>query len=203
MRAVRRRNRWPEHGQSTLELTGITIVLLIFLLGLVEVALVLRAKVILTNANREAARYASRGIYTDQEIAERTLAAFAGQLPADASGKDGPPNTTIIITRFRIPATSTATDQPIRYPAYVTGTFKYVTARGQITETMTRLPKNQLQLLTTENTDFFTDHDVVYVETYYNHPQMLNAPLIHSLIPTSTVLYEQTSMRISAPQTKE
>jgi Flp pilus assembly protein TadG len=203
MRAVRRRNKWPEHGQSTLELTGILIVLLIFLLGLVEVALVLRAKLVLTNANREAARYASRGIYTDEEIAERALASFAGQLPADASGKDGPPNTTIIITRFRIPATATAKDQPIRYPAYVTGTFSYVTAQGEITKTATQLPKNQLQLLISENAEFFTDHDVVYVEMFYNHHQMLNAPIVSAFIPTSTVLYAETSMRITAPQVKE
>ena len=51
----------PARGQSLLEFALALPVLLILFLGLIEVALALRAQLVLTNANREAARYASRG----------------------------------------------------------------------------------------------------------------------------------------------
>ena len=201
MSRMNSREKRPARGQSLLEFALALPVLLILFLGLIEVALVLRSQLVLTNANREAARYASRGIYTDAQVAERALASFAGQLPVDVSSESA--NTSIIITRFHIPVVpATGVDEPTRFPVYITGTFAY-TDDNQVLTTKSKLPAKHLDTLVQGNANYPTDHDLVYVETYYDHHQLLNAPLISRFIPKSIVLYVRTAMRVSAPKAVE
>jgi Flp pilus assembly protein TadG len=74
------RKRQPARGQSLIEFVLVLPALLILFLGLIEAALALRAQLVLTNANREAARYASHGAFTDEQVAQRALISFSEQL---------------------------------------------------------------------------------------------------------------------------
>lgn len=186
-------------GQSLLEFALALPVLLILFLGLIELALALRAQLVLTNANREAARYASHGAFTDEEVAERALASFAGQLPVQTSGPEA--NTGIIVSRFHIP---TGAAEPEYDAQYVTGTLTYTTDSGQVRTTPSQLdPESYAQELKAENADFFTTNDIVLVETYYQHHQVLRAPLIEWVFPEPIILYMRTAMRISRPRVQE
>jgi Flp pilus assembly protein TadG len=186
----------PARGQSLIEFVLVLPALLILLLGLIELALVLRAQLVLTNANREAARYASHGAFTDEQVAERATIAFSQQLPLELSGPDA--NVGIIITRFHIPSG----DAEATYdPPYITGTLTYTASSGEVRATPSKLELDTYaQTLKEQNASYFTTNDVVIVETYYHHSQILNAPLIEWFFPEPMVLYMRTAMRISRPR---
>jgi Flp pilus assembly protein TadG len=198
MRTAGSREERSARGQSLIEFALALPAFLILFLGLIEVALILRSQLVLTNANREAARYASRGLYTDEEIAAKAVDAFAGQLP---NYKD---NTSITITRYRIPAVPTSEDQPRRFPVYVTGTFVTTDDLGSV---ISITPQSRLSVtvssLAADNAGFFTDHDLVYVETFYRHHLLLNAPLVDFFVRDPITLYVQTVMRMSRAQVLE
>jgi hypothetical protein len=160
----------------------------------------MRAKLVLTNANREAARLASRGTFTDEEVAQRALTAFAGQLPAETEGADA--NTGIIVTRFHAPPG--AGEATYHTPIYVTGTLSYTTGAGEARTTPSQIDpdayKTQLQA---DNAAYLTANDVVVVETYYHHYQVLRAPLVEWVFPEPIILYVRTVMRISSPQLEQ
>ena len=212
-RRDKRTARGPKggRGQSLLEFALALPALLILFLGLIELALALRAQLVLTNANREAARYASHGAYTDEQVVARTMAAFSEQLPASLSGSDA--NTGIIITHFHVPPGDA--DATWDTPITVTGTLTYTNRSGQVIPTPSKLAdetgdltpyaqkleKQERDFLTTEeNGEFLTTNDIVIVETYYHHRQVLNAPLISNWIPEPIVLYMRTAMRVSRPR---
>lgn len=175
-------------GQSLLEFALALPVLLILFLGLIELAMALRAQLVLTNANREAARYASHGAFTDQQVAERAIAAFADQLPIQLSGPGA--NTLIIISRVHVP---TGEAKPT-YDTNFTGTLTY-TSKLDL--------ESYAQKLKSQNADFITSNDIVIVETYYQHNQVLHAPLIEWVFPEPIVLYMRTAMRISRHRVEE
>ena len=60
--------------------------------------------------------------------------------------------------------------------------------------------KDQLQA---ENVGYFTANDVVVVETYYHHYQVLHAPLVEWVFPEPIILYVRTVMRIASPKIEE
>lgn len=68
---MNRRKR--EQGQSLLETAIILLVLVMLLYGIVEVGFGLRNYLLVSNANREAARFAARGRFTDEQIADRLV----------------------------------------------------------------------------------------------------------------------------------
>jgi hypothetical protein len=186
-------------GQSLLEFALALPVLLILFLGLIELAMAMRAQLVLTNANREAARYASHGAFTDEQVVERTLFAFADQLPVELSGPDA--NTGIIITHFHIPS---GDGEPTYEEPYITGTLTYTNGAGNVIDTPSQIePASYAQQLKQQNQGFFTTNDVVLVETYYQHHQVLHAPLVEWFIPEPIVLYRRTAMRISRPRIQE
>lgn len=185
-------------GQGLVELALTLPILLILFLGLIELSLALRAQLVLVNANREGARLAARGTFTDNEIAMHALNAFGGQLPATVQGPEA--NTGIIITRFHIP------EDPAKQAFYYTPVY----ATGTLTMTSRISPAERLLALTTENNDFNQDlleahedavrgvHDLVYVEIYYYHKQLLHAPIVEWIFPEPIVLYSRTVMRVGA-----
>jgi len=192
-------NKPSARGQSLLEFALALPALLILFLGLIELAMAMRAQLVLTNANREAARFASHGAFTDEQVVERTLLAFAEQLPVELSGPDA--NTGIIITRFHIPS---GDGQPEYDGPYITGTLTYTNDAGDVFDTPSQIePESYALQLKTQNEDFFTTNDVVLVETYYHHRQLLHAPLVEWFIPEPIVLYRRTAMRISSQRIRE
>jgi len=60
---LRRLGKRDAQCQGLLELAPALPVLLMRFLGLVELAIVLRASLVLVNANRQAARFATRGMF--------------------------------------------------------------------------------------------------------------------------------------------
>jgi len=179
-------------------------VLLIMFLGLIELGLAMHAYLVLVNANREGARLGARGVFTDEQIAEQTLGAFGGQLPVDTVGPDA--NTGIIITRFHIPEQDNPLPDAFYYtPVYVTGTM---------TQTSRINPDDMLIALSDENGRFNHDlidahedavrtvHDLIVVEVYYYHYQILRAPIVEWVFPEPMVLYSRTMMRIGAARTQ-
>ena len=199
---MRNKQRKREHkgteGQGLVELTLTLPILIILFLGLIELSLALRAQLVLVNANREAARLGARGTFSDEQIATHALNAFAGQLPATIHGPQS--NTGIIITRFHIPDDPTQ-DAFFYTPIYATGT---------LTLTSRISPEERLLAFTSQNNDFNDDlisthedavrsvHDLVYVEIYYYHNQLLHAPIVAWIFPEPVVLYSQTVMRVGA-----
>jgi hypothetical protein len=65
--------RKTEQGQSILETAIILMVLVLLLYGIVEVGFGLRNYLLVSNANREAARFAARGRFTDEQTAARLI----------------------------------------------------------------------------------------------------------------------------------
>jgi hypothetical protein len=163
-------------GQSYLELASALPVLLVLIMGLVEVGFLMRAQLVLTNATREGARLASRGI-GDEKVVERTVSAFSHQLPTDLDT-----NTGIAVTRFFIPGLPG--DPEVTSTTYFTGTF------DSVSPTCTsRVSPGYRAALVAENEDFDSPHDVVIVEVCHNYHL--------SFLPVTRVLYDKTTMRIA------
>jgi len=184
-------------------------VLLIMFLGLIELGLAMHAYLVLVNANREGARLGARGVFTDEQIAVQTLGAFGGQLPVDTVGPDA--NTGIIITRFHIselPDTDANFEAFYYTPIYVTGTMTHTSRIDP--EAMLNDPNGLVDQNDTFNDDLIAAHedavrsvhDLVVVEVYYYHYQVLRAPIVEWVFPEPMVLYSRTMMRIGAARTQ-
>jgi hypothetical protein len=191
-----------EDGQGLVELTLAIPVLIIMFFGLVELGAALRSQLVLVNANREAGRFASRGVFTDEQIAHRALVAVSGQLPVEVTGTD--PNTQLIITRFHIPADKSR-DATYDKPIYITGTLGHAS----------RIDPDVYKLALKQHNDDFNDelvadqkdaqrtmNDLVVVEMFYHHSQLLNAPVINWIFPEPLPLYSWTTMRIGASRVR-
>ena len=186
-------------GQGLVELVITLPILLLLFLGLIELAMALRAQLVLVNANREATRFGSRGRFTDGQMADRAVTSFSGQLPVQLQGADA--NTQIIITRFYVPAQNNA-EGTYDTPIYVTGTLGHESKID---------PEIYVRQLATDNDTFNDDligdgdldavrtsHDAIVVEIYYHHFQVLRAPLVEWVFPEPMVLYSRTVMRIGS-----
>ena len=186
-------------GQSLVEMAIALPVLLLIFLGMIDLALILRAQLVLVNANREAARFGGQGFYTDEQIAQRAITAFAGQLPVQVTGLEA--NTDILITRFHVPSSSGG-ESRYRTPIYYTGTLGHVSRFD---------PDQMLADLKYKNDQFNQDliddpdlgegavrvtHDAVLVEIYYHHDLVFYAPLVERVFPRLVQLHSWTLMRI-------
>lgn len=184
-----------EEGQGLLELALALPVLLILFLGLIELGMLMRAKLVLVNANREAARFASRGTFTDEQVAHRGLVSFAGQLPARTTWPGA--NTGIIVTRFHVPAEEDGV--ATHSTPYVTGTVTHTSKIDPGVYAIMFKEQNDafnLELIGEHETAARTTQDIVVVEIYYYHHQVLRAPIVEWVFPEPMVLYSRTTMRI-------
>jgi len=195
------RSNRKQRGQGLVELALALPALLIIFLGLIELGFLLRAHLVVANADREAARFASRGIFTDEQIADRALDAFAYQLPWVTEGPDA--NTEVIVTRFYIPAAKSESGSYA--PPYV---------KGDLGEASQLDPDATLARLKRENDDFNDDliaseseakrtsQDVVYVEIFYYHYEVMHAPIVEWVFPDPMVVYIRTAMRVGSTRVK-
>jgi len=195
---LRKRGGEDVRGQGLVEFAITLPILLILFLGLIELAMALRAQLVLVNANREATRLAARGAFTDEQIAEHALNAFGGQLPATTLGPNA--NTGIIITRFHIP--DDPTQEAFFYtPVYATGTLTFTSRISPEEELIALVDQNNNfndQLISTHPDAVRSVHDLVFVEIFYYHHQVLHAPIISWIFPEPLVLYSRTVMRVGA-----
>jgi len=203
---VRRRIKRDSEGQGLLEFALVLPVLLIMFLGLIELALLLRAYLVVVNVNREAARLASRGTFTNDQVITWAMYSFAEQLPAqldDTEEAEG--NTRIVITHFHVPAGLTDT---VTYDGpYVAGTLSITRTSGVASRIDPEVYSGTLKDVNDEfNEDLLgsdlgaiaTTQDVVYVETFYIHRELLRAPLIDWVFPNEMEVYSWTVRRVGS-----
>jgi hypothetical protein len=202
---VRRSLKRYVEGQSLVEMAFALPVLLIMLLGMVELGLLLRAHLVVVNANREATRYAARGTHTDEDIAIRAFVSFAGQLPAQLDGDDA--NVKIIVSRFYVPADGDP-DDVYAWPQYITGTLgaeieeaggadSQVDLETYLEELRLETIKFNEDLLDSEPDATPTSQDVVLVEIFHRHAEVLHAPIVDLFFPDQMIVYSKTVMRVS------
>ena len=102
-------SRSSARGQSLVEMTLITPLLLLLFIGVLEVGWAIRGYIVLLNADREATRFAARGWYlnfdqTDRDavgyasVVSHTLNSISRQLPFDVLSDD--PNGTLIVSHY-------------------------------------------------------------------------------------------------------
>jgi Flp pilus assembly protein TadG len=144
-----------ERGQSMLETALFMPVLLAFLVGLIQVGLVINAYLVVINAVREGARYGSHNFsYTLAQIASTTQT-LAYPLTLNSS------NATIIVTRVKT-STSGGTASITSYTsAYATGLDQTQASRLTQSEMLTRFSQGTQ----TNGTDEF-----IIVEFFYRNP---------------------------------
>lgn len=181
-------------GQGLVEMALALPVLLIMLLGLVELGFLLHAYIVLYNADREAARFAVRGTFTPEEIVERAMTSVSEQLPVQLEGPEA--NAAILITQLHIPADK---------DDFATVDLYY---HEGISVTSRFVPQDHATKIKLDN-DLFnqevmdadlglgpTSQDVVIVEMFHNHDQVLHAPFVEWVFPDPMPVYAWTIMRI-------
>ena len=181
-------------GQGLVEMALALPVLLIMLLGMVELGFLLHAYIVLYNADREATRFAVRGVFEPEEIVERAMTSVSDQLPLQLEGPEA--NAAILITQLHIPADKNAL-----------ATVDLYDHEG-ISVTSRFVPHAKAQQIKLDN-DLFnqevmnadvglgpTSQDVVIVEMFHNHDQVLHAPFVEWVFPDPMPVYAWTIMRI-------
>ncbi|MBN1812593.1 MAG: pilus assembly protein [Anaerolineae bacterium] len=207
-------NSHEERGQSYIEFVLVLPVLLLLVMGAIELALLLRAQLVLTNATREGARLASRGAQ-DDEVAQRVLEAFSRQLPIRTESQVNPntgaieaANTGIVITRFFVPVVVTDTGGAtlmITATTYSTGNIPFVTD-GRVITLTSQIGPGKWSSFTVPDEQSDSTHDVVFVETFYQHNLALYSPiepLAQHYFPEMFVLYDRSTMRVSVPYVRQ
>jgi hypothetical protein len=188
-------------------------VLLIMLLGLVELGFLMHAHLIIVNANREAARFASRGTFTNEEIAERAVTTVSNSLPLVLEiGGEPELNTVVLITHIVIPGDDKA---PLPKPTV----YRYPEAEedepeGQgMWDAVSQIKPDVYQKkLQDESIVIFPEdpkdkkntnpvaQEVVYVEMFYKHEEVLGAPFVDWIFPDKMMVYSHTVMRVLPPR---
>lgn len=192
-------------GQSLLEVAIILPVLLIMLYGVVEAGFGLRNYLIVSNANREAARFAARGRFTDADVAARLISAGG---VVRLNGIDVPflrtygadPNTGIIITHIQMDRTGAV----VTSTRYITGVIAEngavrllmlgdsMISTTQVVNLQAESTRQINQMRSASGYDQLGNH-ILVVETFFLHHPFVRT---RGLIPDPWVMYARTEMRI-------
>lgn len=108
-------------GQSLVEMAIISPLLILLLIGVLEVGYAIRSYVVLVNADREATRFAARGMYLDfsqteqnavgySRVLSHTLDSIAEQLPFDVTSDER--NGTLIVSHYVVDTGKPCEDPP-------------------------------------------------------------------------------------------
>lgn len=206
-----------EKGQSLVEMAIISPILILMLLGVFEVGAAIRTYMAVLNANREAARFAARGLYTDDQAYAHFVAVLSPDVPTDES------NTTVYIRRFFVDTgiPMDASDDVYTSSLRVWGSLHPANSTvEEIAEAASELGNEVNVVLYNREVaaacasglepmrctalmafDFdmapvdWHKEQFVYVEAHYNHEQVINF-FGHYTTP----LYTQTMMRIVDPR---
>jgi len=192
-----------ERGQSMVELALVLPLLVLLIIGLVEAGVAMRNYLVVMAANREGIRFAARGRFEDEVIAQRIIS--AGGL-TDIQGSAVPflrttgtaPNTGIIITHFPILADGTVLT-PTRY---LTGTVCFTQTRPiQVSDSRVVITATMWHVTTTtwindlrQANDYEQlDNQIIFLEVFYAH----NTLWASHLMPGSPwMFYTHSSMRV-------
>lgn len=192
--------------------TAIIAPLLVFLLiGVFEVGFALRSYLVLTAANREAARFAIRQNYLDfssndigyEKVWTHTVDSIAGQIPFNEATGD------MVISYLTVEATCTGSftiTTPAQVPTY---TWRYPATSTR----QTLLDYNALgQEMVTEQVKYacanqytskiLLPNKVIHVEQWFRHRQLFGFPLISNPLTDPIEEYAHTAMR-KAPDSRQ
>lgn len=200
--------RETEQGQSIVEIAVILPMLLILLVTIAEVGYVLRSYLLISTADREAARFAARGRYSDPQIGERIVSAGG---VVRLYGTDVPhlrtygtePNTGIIVTHLVLDAEGTTVTQTTWVSGVVAsadGSLRDVQSGDSrvdqgVLESRHRSITNDIGTARAEAGYEVLEEHMVTVEVFFAHrPLMLT-----SLLPVSDVvpLHAHTTARVT------
>ncbi len=188
--------RRKEDGQSLVEFAVILPIILFILVGMVEVGWAMHSYVTVASAAREATRFGARGNFQEEDVAEVALVA----MQAVETHLEGPEaNTTIIVTFVDIDPTGAYT---VTTP-YITGTLPVTSALITGALDIAQIAANNAAF----NNDPFhcpigvdppcgTRNDLIVVEAFYNHRQMLGLPLVSDILPDPLPMYSRGVMRL-------
>lgn len=201
-----------DRGQSVVEIAVILPVLLVLLYGVVEVGFGLRNYLIVANANREAARFAARGRYdNDDFVVERVVGAGGTERRGGADvpflrtvGPD--PNTGVIVTHIDIGSDYSAGD-PITPTVYLSGVVpseagvRPIQAADSVISVTTIIqlhgPATQSINATRVLSGYAAlSNHILVVETFYMHHPIASGMLGLLPVPDPWPMYAQTEMRV-------
>ena len=192
-----------------LEMAVILPVLLILLLGVVEMGFAMRNYLIVVNANREGARFAGRGRFTDHRVGERVVSA-GGVVPM--GGADVPflrthgtePNTAIIVTHIPMDADGVVPGHTMWISGVVPseggGTQAVSTDDSRVAENMAEIVERhedstqEISAMREAGDYEAMDNHIVIVETYFMHHPLWDTPFIP--LPDPWLMYSWTEMRV-------
>ena len=193
-----------QKGQSLVEMAIVTPILIFLLIGVFEVGWALRGYLVLTNANREAARFAVRQNYLNfnsdnigyEKVWTHTLESISGQIDFnEATGA-------MIISYISVNAPCTlpfTITTPLNVPTY---TWKYPpTATVQTQMNYALLGADLGRFQQAHSCDLVSrgmipySNDVVIVEMWYNQPQLLGFPLISNPFTDPVPMYGNSTFR--------
>jgi len=194
-----------QRGQSLVELALLLPVLLAIVILMVEVGFAMRNYLVVVGANREGVRFASRGRFDDETVAQQIVTS-GGVLPGDGEpvsflrtlGDDA--NTGIIITHLPI-----RDDGVLTPTVYLSGTLSTVTGARPIAAGDSRidlaaiaqrnisatLQINQLR----ESAGYERlDSEMIVLEVFYTHETLWRYDFVPIQGPWP--MYTQSSMRV-------
>jgi hypothetical protein len=204
------KERRTERGQGLLEMAVILPVLLILLLGVVEMGYAMRNYLVVVNANREGARFAGRGRFSDERVGERVVSA-GGVIRMGAD--DVPflrthgtePNTAIIVTHIPMDADGVVPEHTMWIsgvlPSEGGGTQYVTTDDSRVAENLPEIiarhedSTQEISALREAGDYEAMENHIVIVETYFMHHPLWNTPLVP--LPDPWLMYSWTEMRVT------
>jgi hypothetical protein len=197
-----------KRGQGLVEMAVALPVLLMLLIGVVEIGFALRSYLVVVNATREAARFASRGQFDMEEAGERVIIAggvISETTPFLRTGGVAP-NTGIIITR--IPIDEFGGFDEMSVTTYLSGFIPIEV--GGVPEMTYILPEHswisttqvgEIHALyttevneTREAADFAPlGENILIVEVFYAYHPLWNIPFLP--LPDPWLMYSRSVMR--------
>jgi hypothetical protein len=206
-----------QRGQSLIETAIVFMVLVLLLYGVVEVGFGLRNYILVSNANREAARLASRGDFLKaghgpESVATRMVSSGGGEMAneetvpflrlTDVLSAGASANTGIIFTYIYMDDAGAITNVETYVEGVITcdggceGTRPLVAADTKIN--LADIEARHGPLTVSINNDRVNTHSlqpldnpIVVVETFFAHE-----PWGHGLVPSPWSMYAQSEMRV-------
>lgn len=198
-------------GQALVETALIAPLLVFLLIGVFEVGFALHSYLVLTNANREAARFAVRQTYLDfnsndikyERVWSHTLDSIAGEIPYNETTGD------MIISYLTVEATCTGTytvTTPAQVPTYTwryppTSTRQTLLDYNQLGQEMVR-DQVKYACANRYTSKILLPNNAVHVEMWYKHKQLFGFPLISNPLTDPIEEYTHTAFR-KAPDSRQ
>jgi hypothetical protein len=185
-----------EKGQSLVEVALVLPIILLLLVGMVEVGWAIHSYVTVGTATREATRFGARANFDAEEVAEAALVAL-GSLDVQLEGPDV--NTTVMATFVDIAPTGTYT---ITTP-YITGTLPVTSSIfsgefdiDQIAQDNVAFNQDPFHCPIGVDPPCGTRNDIIVVEIFYRHHQMLDLPMVSDILSNPIEFYSRGVMRL-------